>query len=161
MCSKRWANPVRPWRSLREATLYTTAIEKTGATWSSEMMRRRPFLSLLSVNFTDGAVSADSDTAAVSAPIAAASPAYRRTRIRVMRSSCLMKVAIIVLRLDIVAQFSAGCLVGGRRFQRPDHGRRGRSQGRSERLPRTRDESAGVGDREADAVQVELAVHAW
>src|SRR2546427_3875999 len=113
------------------------------------MMRRRPFLSLVSVNFTDGAVSADSDTAAASAPIAAASPAaYRRTRIRVMRSSCLMKAAIIVLRLDVVAQFSAGCLVGGRRFQRPDNGRPGRSQGRSDRLPRTRDESAGVGDRE-------------
>src|SRR2546428_754805 len=136
------------------------------------MMRRKPFLSLVSVNFTDGAVSAESETAAVSAPSAATRPAaYRRTRIRVIGSSCLSSCSrrsrakaeagdyspqigrpyVILNRRFKRRPGLAGRLVGGRRFERPDNGRRGRSRGRTERLPRTRDESAGVGDREADA----------
>src|SRR4051812_15935720 len=43
MCSKRWANPERPGRSLREPTSYHRSTETTGVEWSSEKMTRRPF----------------------------------------------------------------------------------------------------------------------
>src|SRR5215208_1593950 len=43
MCSKRWANPVRPSRSFAEPTWYQRLTATIGAVWSSESVINNPF----------------------------------------------------------------------------------------------------------------------
>src|SRR5687767_4679979 len=78
MCSKRWANPVRPLRSSRDPTLYVTAIDTTGATWSSAIITRSPFCNFVSVNVTLGVVAAEAS--AVRTQMPAADSHFRRWR---------------------------------------------------------------------------------
>src|SRR5438034_6627090 len=69
MCSNKCAKPVRPARSSADPTLYVTATLNVGAEGSSAMRTRNPFLSFVSVNWTDGPVAAPRQTAAAtSAP---------------------------------------------------------------------------------------------
>src|SRR5438034_7261973 len=69
MCSNKCAKPVRPARSSADPTLYVTATLNVGAEGSSAMRTRNPFLSFVSVNWTDGPAAAPRQTAAAtSAP---------------------------------------------------------------------------------------------
>src|SRR6476620_11833947 len=62
MCSKRWANPVRPGASFLEPTWYQALLATIGVEWSSCSRTVRPFFNLYSLTLIGGSLSADCAT---------------------------------------------------------------------------------------------------
>src|SRR6267154_267887 len=80
-------------------------MEKTGATWSSATISRRPLASLVSVNAMLGGVTADGDTVRASA-IRAAAVASRPVSLRIIGASCVGHLTPVLTLYCLLCQHS-------------------------------------------------------